>query len=162
MEQNLFLSPKEKSVAEQHLAKFERHVRNWNRSRWLFLGLGILCLVAGSCEVFLNWPGTDGLQSFVERLDSIEMPSEVPPDYWFVGELRRTARFVELQYEMLSQQMMMFVIGILLFSGGVVHVSILLCRWNNGDRDAVLAKILRVKWNKLIVSEDINSATGGT
>jgi hypothetical protein len=158
MEQNLFLSPKEKSVAERHLAKFERHAHNWNRSRWLLLALGILCLVGGSCEVFLNWPGTDGLESFVERLDSIEIPSEVPPDYWFVGELRRTARFMELQYEMGASQLMMFVIGILFLFGGIVHISILLCRWNNGDRDAVLAKILRAKWNEFTVSESANSA----
>lgn len=84
--------------------------------------------------------------SFVERLKESEIPDGVLPEYWFVGETRRTAALLEVMFHKRTLELIDGVLGILTLTIAVFGWAYLYNHWDDYRRDALIAKILRTRY----------------
>ncbi|MHC4744345.1 MAG: hypothetical protein ACYS8Z_20715 [Planctomycetota bacterium] len=155
MEENLEFSAQEQVLAEQYLAKLERQARNHDRNRWVLIFVAGSSLLFGShCMIhFLRDIYSDhSIADYLKKADAV--PPGYLPEYWFVAELRRTALVFEEFHSRHSLALLDGLIGVICITGGALGLAFLLMRWKDGARYALLAKILRAKWNSLLVKDN--------
>ncbi len=153
MEQNLFLTPEEQIIAEKFLNKFEKKAQNFKRTRWILLFILILLLIEGLHINLDYYSEITSNYSWIEELKNSPIPEEPIQKYWFVGELRRTARIYELLYKKSMIDNLDCIIGImclLIFLFGSVY---LYSHWNDHIKFKIIAKIMRSKWEEFKASQ---------
>lgn len=156
MEQNIILSPQDQALAERYLAKFERRAKNFKRNRWLLLCLLILLFSHGTRELITGYRSFTDDYSVVDRLKSTEIPNGVLPEYWFVGETRKTAAMLEQQYKIHLMDIFNCLVGFLSLLCSILGAFFLLHHWSDSSRYALISRIIRAKWNEIISSQIVN------
>ena len=147
--QNLILSANEDVLAKRYLAKLERRANNGIRSRWILLFFVIILFTYGSYCLLTCWDGLTSDSSVVDRLKSMDIPSDTLPDYWFVAQIRKTALMLERMYQKHSLETLIGVLGILALVCAIWSAVYLFYHWNDASYYAIIVKILRAKWNEL-------------
>ena len=66
-----------------------------------------------------------------------------------MGAVRKTAKVLELRYQVVTYALMQVAIGYVMFLGGACMVALTIVRWNTGERDALICKLLRTKLQEL-------------
>ncbi len=147
MDKNFILSPEEHNIAEKYLTKLEHSAASGKRKRSMLLFLLIFTFAYSIYLVSFAFKGLICDTSITEQLKRSEVPDGVLTKYWFVGEVRRTGSVLELYYRKRSLETIDCVLGILLLTF-TICAGIFLCNhWNDYRRDALIAKILRAKYN---------------
>jgi hypothetical protein len=104
------------------------------------------------------WVGATKPYSVVDRLQSIEVPDDAPPDLWYVAELRRSVALLQTVNQARSLDIIQGVIGVFLALLGLGAAAHLLVRWNEGPRKALLARVLRWHLGESTTSADPQAA----
>src|SRR5262245_66492735 len=66
-----------------------------------------------------------------------------------MGAIRKTAKVLELRYQVVTSALMQVAVGYVVLLSGVIMVCLTILRWNTGERDALICKLLRAKLQEL-------------
>lgn len=145
------LTKREIEVADRYISKRERQLAQWPRSRWLILVVYSVFMLVGYRIV------SDGMRSIQEdkAIDlqaSLAIGGYPSPDQeqrWVVGSMMKIAKVLESRYQVVIYSLIQVGVGCLPFFSGFTMVSLTILRWNTGERDALICKLLRGKLQEL-------------
>ena len=66
-----------------------------------------------------------------------------------VGTMMKIAKILELRHQVVTDSLMEVAVGFMQILGGVIIVCLTILRWNTGERDALICKLLRGKLQEL-------------
>lgn len=145
------LTKSEMEIADRHIAKRERELAQWPRKRWVLLVVYSVVMFIGCLIV------NDGRRSIYEDLSmEAEMRRALgkgpPPgleERWTLGAMMKITTILEARHQIVTLSLLQMAAGFLPFISGLTMVTIVLLRWNGGERDALICKLLRAKLRKL-------------
>jgi hypothetical protein len=154
------LTKRETEIADRYISKRERQLAQWPIRRWLI----VVIFSVGALYGYRNV--RDGEQSIQDdKATDLEVSrslAEGPPPglerLWMMGAVRKTAKVLELRYEVVSSSLIQVAWGYVVSLSGVIMVCLTILRWNTGERDALICKLLRAKLQEL---EQDASPNGG-
>lgn len=145
------LTKHEIEIAERCLAKRERQLAQWPLRRWLILAIFSVFALLGYRNV------SDGMRSIgddkaTDLAVSRALGEDPPPGQeqrWAVGAMMKIGKIHDLRYEVVTCSLIQVVVGSMTFLSGVIMVCLTILRWNIGERDALICKLLRAKLEEL-------------
>jgi len=145
------LTKNEIEIADRYVSKRERQLAQWPHRRWLILGIFSVIALVGYLAV------RDGMRTIH---DDSATDSQVdraigeapPPDLeqrWVVGTMLKISKILESRYQVVTYALMEVAVGYLQVLSGAIMVCLVILRWNIGERDALICKLLRAKLQEL-------------
>jgi hypothetical protein len=134
---------------DKYIADFERRVNNWQRDRIFYLMTGLITLVIGAKMMVDGMRSLMGRSSPISEMELSERPEDVSLELWAVAEIRKTARLLELQYNILGLALISATVGLLIITGSFVLLVPLIIRWRDGGKEMVFTRILCAQWKML-------------
>jgi hypothetical protein len=68
---------------------------------------------------------------------------------WAVGAMMKISTILEARHQVVTLSLMEMAAGFMPFISGLSMVCIIILRWNRGERDALICKLLRAKLQEL-------------
>lgn len=145
------LTKREIEIAERCLSKRERQLARWPRTRWVILAI---FLVSGLVGYRTSSNGMRSIQDDTATdLQVRHMFGDAPPPgeehRWAVGSMIKVYKVLELRQQEVAYAMMEDALGYVLVLLGATMVGLTILRWNVGERDALICKLLRGKLQEL-------------
>lgn len=145
------LTKNEMEIADRYISKRERQVAQWPHRRWLMLAIFSVSMLIG-CLI-----QSDGMRSINDdKATDLEVSRALgdgpPPGLeqrWVVGAMMKIGKIHELRYQAVTYALMQVALGYVQLISGVVMVCLTVLRWNTGERDALICKLLRAKLHEL-------------
>src|SRR5438876_726793 len=145
------LTKRETEIADRNISKRERQLAQWPIRRWLIVVIFSVLALYGYRNV------RDGEQSIQDdKATDLEVSrslGEGPPPglerLWVMGAIRKTAKVLELRYQVVTYALIQVAMGYVVLLGGACMVALTIVRWNTGERDALICKLLRTKLQEL-------------
>lgn len=145
------LTKYEIELAERHITKRERELAQWPRRRWVLLVVYSVFMLIGCMIV------NDGRRSIYEDQATEAHVGRAlgkgpPPgleDRWVVGAMIKVGVILEARHQIVTLSLLQMAAGFLPFISGLSMVTIVLLRWNGGERDALICKLLRAQLREL-------------
>ena len=145
------LTKNELAIAERYISKRERQLARWPRSRWLLLIIYSVMALVGYLIV------SDGVRDINDdKTTDMEVSrafGAAPPpgleNRWAVGTMIKMGKILEARHQMVSASLMEVAVGFMQILCGASMVCVTLVRWNTGERDALICKLLRGKLREL-------------
>jgi len=99
----------------------------------------------------------DGMRSIqddkaIDLQASLAIGGDPPPGQeqrWVIGSMMKIAKVLESRYQVVIYSLIQVAVGCLPFFSGLIMVSLTILRWNTGERDALICKLLRGKLQEL-------------
>jgi len=142
------LTKKEIALAENLLSRYEKRTASWPRKRWVLLAMTIAGIFIGAYWFLDSWNAISGEASYeiTNIIKSDEEPTPEEAHLWAVGSMLKVAKILELRHQMLIFVYLEATISSLLIFFCICTLGIIIQRWNINERDALICKILRAKW----------------
>ena len=141
--EELTLTPTERAIVKNFVTDLENQSRFWTPGIVL---LAILIILSTLLALHCIHQFVDCIQtapSISQHFEDIEKPANAPPDLWFVAELRRTAKFLELRNKMHMIATIEGVTGSILLAINIFLGVLISSRWKIAPKKAILAKLIR-------------------
>jgi hypothetical protein len=90
-----------------------------------------------------------------------EGPAPGQERLWAIGAMMKTSKLLELRYQVVTYSLMEVALGYVLILLGVANLCLTILRWNRGERDALICKLLRAKLQELEQVAAPNSRRAG-
>jgi hypothetical protein len=146
------LTKSELEIAERHLAKRERELAQWPRKRWVMLVVysvamlvGVLIVNGGKRSIYED----QNMEAEFRRALGKEGPPPGMEERWLMGSILKIGNVMEVRHQVVTLSLMQMAVGCLPFFSGLTMVTIVILRWNGGERDALICKLLRAKLREL-------------
>ena len=141
------LTKNEIAIADRYLSKREKQLAQWPLKRWLLLGLFSAFAVAG---YFIERSGQRSIQDDNAADIQVSQALEKPPPpglehHWAVGSMLKISKILELRHQVVTAALMQMVIGYVTIILNIGMVVLIILRWNTGERDVLICKVLRAK-----------------
>jgi len=157
------LTKNEIEIADRCISKRERQVAQWPHRRWLILAIVLVFAFIGYRTV------SDGVRSIQDDKATDSQVSrafgDTPPPgqehRWAVGTMIKIGKILELRHQLVSYALMEVVLGSMQILSSVIIVCLTILRWNTGERDALICKLLRGKLQELEQNAARNSRRAG-
>ena len=142
-------------IADRYLSKREKQLAHWPHRRWLMLAMFSLFALLGYLI------GSDGMRS-IDDDKSIDLqaslaiggyPSPDQEQRWVVGSMMKIAKVLESRYQVVTYALMQVVLGYMILIWNIGMMVIIILRWNTGERDTLICKLLRSKLTELETSD---------
>jgi hypothetical protein len=154
------LTKVEIEIADRWMSKREKQLAKWPRRRWLMLAMFSLFAILGYLI------GSDGMRSIdddkaIDLQASLAIGGYPSPDQeqrWVVGSMMKIAKVLEARYQVVTYALMQVVLGYMILIWNIGMMVIIILRWNTGERDALICKLLRSKLTEL----ETDNRTGTT
>jgi hypothetical protein len=145
---NMKLTEKEIFLAETLLSRYEKRTTSWPRRRWVFLVIAIAGICVGAYLFLESWIEINSEASYeISRiLESDDKPTFEEAHLWAVGSMLKVAKLLELRHQMLVFMYLEATSGFLIGVFSISLLVIIIRRWNMDERDALICKVLRAKW----------------
>jgi hypothetical protein len=145
------LTKTEIEVADRCLSKREKQLAQWPRTRWMLLTIYSVLMLIGYLIV------NDGKHSIyddqaTEAQVSRALGEGPPPGLehrWAVGAMIKISTILEARHQLVTVSLIEMAAGFMPFVSGLSMVCIIILRWNTGERDALICKVLRAKLQEL-------------
>ncbi|HWQ91759.1 MAG TPA: hypothetical protein VN673_08810 [Clostridia bacterium] len=145
------LTKGEIKIAERCISKREKQLAQWPRKRWVLLTIYSVLMLIGYLIV------NDGKRSiYDDRATEAQVSralGEGPPPglehRWAVGTMMKISTILEARHQLVTLSLMEMAAGFMPFISGLAMVCIIILRWNTGERDALICKLLRAKLQEL-------------
>jgi hypothetical protein len=156
------LTKSELELADRCLSKREKQVAQWPQRRWLMLAIFAAFTLLGYLTLS---DGVHGIQDdqAVDMQVSRAIGEDPPPGLetrWMVGSMMKIAKVLELRHQVVSWSLLEVALGSMQILWAVIVVCLTLLRWNTGERDALICKLLRGKLQELQQEAARNPAPG--
>lgn len=86
-------------------------------------------------------------------------PSSGQEQRWVVGSMMKIAKVLESRYQVVTYAMMQIVLGYMILISNIGMMVLIIVRWNTGERDALICKILRSKLTERETSDRTDAST---
>lgn len=158
------LTKSEIKIADRYLSKRERQVAQWPRRRWLLLAIFSVVSLLGYGIM------SDGQRSIkddkaTDMQVSQALEKDPPPGLehrWAVGCMLKISKILELRHQVVTASLIQIALGYVQFISGGIMVCLIILRWNRGERDALICKLLRVKLQELEQVDRANTNAAGS
>jgi hypothetical protein len=145
------LTRHEIEIADRYLSKRERQLAQWPRRRWLLLVIYSVLALLGYGIL------RDGDRSIrddkaMDMQVSQALEKDPPPGLehrWAVGCMMKISKILEARHQVVTASLIEVAIGCMWLISGVSMVCLIILRWNRGERDALICKLLRGKLQEL-------------
>ncbi len=145
------LTKSEIAIADRYISKRERQLAQWPLRRWLMLAIFSVMALYGYRNVIVA--ERDIQDDKATDLEVSRSLGDGPPPglerLWMMGAIRKTAKVLELRYQVVSYALIQVAVGYVVLLGGACMVALTIVRWNTGERDALICKLLRTKLQEL-------------
>ena len=145
------LTKRETAIADRYISKRERQLAQWPLRRWLMLAIFSVMALYGYRNVSVA--ERDIQDDKATDLEVSRSLGDGPPPglerLWMMGAIRKTAKVLELRYQVVTYALIHAAIGYVVLLGGACMVALTIVRWNTGERDALICKLLRTKLQEL-------------
>ena len=157
------LTKNEIEIAARYLSKRERQLAQWPHRRWLILAIFSVFALLGYRAV------NDGMRSIHDdKAADLQVSRAVgappPPGQeqrWLVGTMLKLGTILEARYQVVTYALMEVALGYVQILLGASMVCLVISRWNTGERDALICKLLRGKLQELEQDAAPNSRRTG-
>jgi len=154
------LTKNEIAIAERYLSKRERQLAKWPNRRGLML---VMCLVFAlvSYRTISDGIRTINDDQATDKELSRALGGGPPPgleNRWAVGAMIKVSKILESRHQIVTYGMMQVALGYMEMVGAIILGCIAILRWNTGERDALICKLLRGKLQELEQSPAPGSA----
>ena len=151
------LTKSEIEIADRYISKRERQLAQWPLRRWLMAVIFSVLALVGYLTM------RDGERSIQDDKATDMQVSQAlekapPPGLehrWAVGSMMKVSKILELRHQVVTASLIEIALGYVQFISGVIMVGLIILRWNRGERDALICKLLRGKLQEL---EQVNRA----
>jgi len=145
---NMKLSEKETVLAENLLSRYEKRTASWPRRRWVWLAIAIAGICIGAYWSLESWFALNSEASYeiTKIIGSDKKPTLEEAHLWAVGSMLKVAKLLELRHQMLVFMYLEATSGFLIGVFSIGLLVIIIRRWNIDERDALICKVLRTKW----------------
>ena len=145
------LTKSEIEIAERYLSKRERQLARWPRKRWLMLVIFSVFALVGYRNIK---DGEHDIQDdkATDMQVSQALEKDPPPGLehrWAVGSMLKVSKILELRHQVVSYALIQVVFGYVMLLSNAIMVVLIIVRWNTGERDALICKLLRGKLQEL-------------
>ena len=138
-------------IANRWISKRERQLAQWPLRRWLILAIFSVVALLGYRSA------SDGMRSIdddkaTDIQVSLAIGGDPPPGLeqrWVVGSMMKIGKVLESRYQVVTYALMQAALGYIEILLGAIMVCLTVLRWNTGERDALICKILRWKLQEL-------------
>ena len=145
------LTKSEIEIADRYLSKRERQLAQWPLRRWLMLA------IFSGMMLFGYRYESDGMRSIgddkatdIQVSQALEKPPPLGLEHhWAVGSMMKISKILELRHQEVTSALMEVMLGTMQLLGGAIMVVLTIVRWNAGERDALICKLLRAKLQEL-------------
>ena len=134
---------------DKYIENFERRVNNWQRDRIFYLIVGLIILCIGAIWMINDMRSLLGTFSPISELKLSERPEDISLELWAVAEIRKTARILELRYNVLGLALIGATVGLLTICLSILLLVPLIRRWRDGGKEMVFTRILCAQWKML-------------
>jgi hypothetical protein len=145
------LTKSEIEVANRYISKREKQLAQWPMRRWLMLAIFLAMALYGYRN--LSVAERDIQDDKATDLEVSRSLGDGPPPglerLWMMGAVRKTAKVLELRYQVVTYALIQVAMGYVVLLGGACMVALTIVRWNTGERDALICKLLRTKLQEL-------------
>ena len=153
------LTKSEIEIADRYISKRERQLAQWPLRRWLMLVIFSVFALVGYRNVSV---GERDIQDdkATDMQVSQALEKDPPPGLehrWAVGSMLKVSKILELRHQVVSYALMQVAWGTVWLLSGVIMVVLTILRWNTGERDALICKLLRGKLQELQQVDRTNS-----
>ena len=90
-------------------------------------------------------------------IESDEKPTLEEAHLWAVGSMLKVAKVLELRQKMLVLIYLEATSGFLIGVSSICLLGIIIMRWNKDERDALICKVLRAKWEDELAEKRIDN-----
>jgi hypothetical protein len=145
------LTKSEIEIADRHIAKRERELAQWPRRRWVLLVVYSVFMIVG-CLIVMDGHRTIYDDQSMEAEMRRALGKGPPPgleERWAVGAMMKITTILEVRHQIVTVSLLQMAAGFLPFISGLSMVTIVILRWNGGERDALICKLLRAKLREL-------------
>jgi len=145
------LTKSEITIADRHLSKRERELAQWPRKRWVMLVVYSVFMLVGGL-IILSGQRTINDDQSMEAEMRRALGKGPPPgleERWAVGSMMKITTILEVRHQLVTLSLLQMAAGFLPFISGLAMVTIVILRWNAGERDALICKLLRAKLREL-------------
>jgi len=152
------LTKREIEIADRYISKRERQLAQWPRRRWLILAVYSVFMLVGYRIM------SDGMRSIqddkaIDLQASLAIGGDPAPGQeqrWVIGSMMKIAKVLESRYQVVIYSLIQVGVGCLPFFSGLTIVCLTILRWNTGERDALICKLLRGKLQELQKADRTN------
>jgi hypothetical protein len=145
------LTKREIAIADRYLSKREKQLAQWPRKRWVLLTIYAVLTLIGFLIV------NDGKRSIYEDQATEaqvsralgEGPAPGLEQRWVVGSMIKISTILEARHQVVTLSLIEMAVGFMWFISGLSMVCVIILRWNTGERDALICKLLRGKLQEL-------------
>ena len=138
-------------IADRCLTKRERQLAQWPSRRWLMLAIFSGLMLFG----YRNY--SDGMRSIQDdKATDIQVSQALEKDpppgqehLWAVGCMMKISKILELRHQEVTSSLMEIAVGYTQILMGLTMVCLIILRWNRGERNALICKLLRGKLQEL-------------
>jgi hypothetical protein len=157
------LTKSEIEIADRYISKRERQLAQWPLTRWLMVAMfSVLMLLGYRIQ-------NDGRRSIQDdKTTDLEVSRALrdgpPPgleNRWAVGSMMKISKILELRHQVVSASLIQVVFGYVMLLSGATMVCLVILRWNTGERDALICKLLRGKLQELEQVAALNNRRAG-
>jgi len=145
------LTKREIEIADRYISKREKQLAQWPLRRWLMVIIFSVGALYGYRNVSV---GERDIQD--DKATDLEVSrslGEGPPPglerLWLMGATMKTAKVLESRYQLVTLALIQVAWGYVMSLSGAIMVGLTIFRWNTGERDALICKLLRAKLQEL-------------
>jgi hypothetical protein len=145
------LTKSEIEIADRYISKRERQLAQWPRRRWLLLVIYLLLALLGY-GILSHGDRSIRDDKAMDMQVSQALEKDPPPGLehrWAVGCMMKISKILEARHQVVTASLIEVVIGFMWLISGVSMVCLIILRWNRGERDALICKLLRGKLQEL-------------
>jgi hypothetical protein len=141
------LTKNEIEIADRYISKRERQLAQWPHKRWLIIVIfSVIALLGYRTSI-------DGLRTIQnDRAADAQVDHAIggppPPGLeqrWITGSMMKISKILDLRYQEMTYAMLQVTLGYVEVLTALSMVTLTILRWNTGERDALICKLLRWK-----------------
>lgn len=148
-------SEKEIALAEALLRRYEKRAASGPRRRcvWMMIAIAGICCGSYGFVESLAVVRCEASYDITKVIKSGEEPTYEEAHLWAVGSMLKIAKILELRQKMLFFAYLDANVSLLVGLSSACLLGIIIQRWNIYERDVLICKILRAKWQEEILHE---------
>jgi hypothetical protein len=146
------LTKREMEIADRCLSKREKQLAQWPLRRWLLVAIFSVVTLLGYRIASDGERDINDDKVMDAAADRAFFGQDPPPELehrWAIGSMMKLSKVLQLRHREVTYSLMQVAVGSMWTLSGVIAVCLVILRWNTGERDALICKLLRAKLQEL-------------